>query len=218
MMHPVDTYTCAWGPCERARVGSQCECACMGLVHACMETERAWGPGVSERAWPSASVHAWPSACLRGDPASERAWGPGACMETKQAWGPGASKRAWAWCMHAWAWCVHAWAQCVCACIPSPNIPLRRSSLAKNPRTKLSTGSIPRDTAAETGPHSFTHTIDRRNFDPRCSCSSTCITYSTRITDTSPCSSRKQSSSRAKFAIPESASSKYRYPSTVYIP
>ena len=91
MMHPVDIYTCAWGPCERARVGSRCECACMGLVHACMETERAWGPGASKHAWPGVSVHAWPSACLRGDPVSKQAWGPGACMETKRAWGPGVS-------------------------------------------------------------------------------------------------------------------------------
>ena len=74
------------------------------------------------------------------------------------------------------------------------------------------------NTAAEVGPHSFTYTFDRRNFDPCCSCRSTCVTHSTRVTDTSTRSSNEQSSSRAKFAVPESASSKYCYPGTVYIP
>ena len=93
---------------------------------------QAW-PGASVHAWPGASVHDWPSACLRGDPASERAWGPGAsvrdgpheragvgtqckhaCMgpASEWAWGPGASKRAWARCMRVWARCVRACAPC----------------------------------------------------------------------------------------------------------
>ena len=63
MMHPADTYTCAWGPCERARVETRCERMCMGPVCACMETLRA---------------------STRGDPVSEHAWGPceQACVGT----------------------------------------------------------------------------------------------------------------------------------------
>ena len=75
-VHGDPTSEWAWGAqCKRACIGLMHACrgtlrasmhACAQCMRACMETEWewVWGPG--------ASVH--------GDPASERAWGPGVCM------------------------------------------------------------------------------------------------------------------------------------------